>query len=127
MRPFTIVRSRFVIGVESDQTAASESQIGAFGMAVVSDEAVAVGVTAVPTPVTQMASDYWFVHQIFMSSCIVKDATGIDFDVMKNYEIDSKAMRKVDIGQDLVLVAELSAAGAGFAFTVGGRMLVKVN
>ena len=60
LRPFTIVRSRFEVGIISDQTAATEDQLGAIGMAVVSDQAVAVGVTAVPTPITDMGSDLWF-------------------------------------------------------------------
>ena len=47
---------------------------------------------------------------------------------MHQYEIDSKAMRKVDIGQDLVIVGELATGqSAGFTMTTGGRMLVKVN
>ena len=46
---------------------------------------------------------------------------------LSQYEVDSKAMRKVDIGQDLVIVGEASGASQGFIMNVGGRMLVKVN
>ena len=46
--------------VESDQSAATELFIGNLGLAVVSDQATAVGVTAVPTPATDRGSDLWF-------------------------------------------------------------------
>ena len=95
MRPFTIVRLRFEIMIRSDQAAQAEVQIGAFGLAVVSDEAVAVGVSAVPTPVAQDASDYWFVHQYYMSNST--NLTDLVVPASK-FTIDSKAMRKVDIG-----------------------------
>ena len=127
LRPFTIVRSRFLLSVISDQIVASENYGGALGMAVVSDQAVAVGVTAVPTPITDMGSDLWFLHQLFFASVHIEEATGNgSFLRSTNIEIDSKAMRKVDIGQDLVIVGEL-ALSSGFKLTVGGRMLVKVN
>ena len=127
LRPFTIIRTRFLVSIETDQLAADEPQVGALGMAIVSDQASAVGVTAVPTPITDMASDFWFVHQLMFSSFVFADATGFDSQGMTNHTIDSKAMRKVDIGQDLVVVGELSAQGQGFTLTLGGRMLVKVN
>ena len=129
LRPFTIVRTRFLVGIVSDQLAASETQVGALGMAVVSDQAVAVGVTAIPTPVTDMASDLWFVHQLLYNEFTFASGVGFNEDGLHQYEIDSKAMRKVDIGQDLVIVGELSGASStgGFNLTVGGRMLVKVN
>ena len=127
LRPFTIVRSRFLISVISDQITASENYGGAVGMAVVSDQAVAVGVTAVPTPITDMGSDLWFLHQLFFASVQIEEASGNGaFLRSTNIEIDSKAMRKVDIGQDLVVVGEL-AQTSGFNLTIGGRMLVKVN
>ena len=125
LRPFTIVRSRFKYMVVSDQAAAIEKQIGALGMAVVSDQAVAVGVTAVPTPITDLGSDLWFLNEIFMA-----DESNLT-DRTKGgtvAAIDSKAMRKVDVGQDLVIVGELSSAtSSGFELFVGGRILVKVN
>ncbi len=46
LRPFTIVRTYLEVAVRSDQAAAIEQQITAVGMAIVSDQAVAVGVTA---------------------------------------------------------------------------------
>jgi len=55
------------------------------------------------------------------------DSTGFIDGGLQQYEVDSKAMRKVDIGQDLVIVGELAGPSQGFVMTVGGRILVKVN
>ncbi len=126
LRPFTIIRTRWKYLVVSDQAAAVETQAGAIGMAVVSDQAVAVGVTAVPTPITDMGSDLWFLHEVFMGrESNLTDRAQPAF----GGTIDSKAMRKVDIGQDLVVVSELSAnvSSGGYVLSQGGRMLVKVN
>ncbi len=110
--------------MKSDQAAAVENQVAGFGFAVVSDQAVAVGVTAVPTPITEMGSDLWFLHQIIMGdeSKLTDRTTSAT-----RMSVDSKAMRKVDIGQDLVGVAEHSGVGGGLIFFAAGRMLVKNN
>ena len=95
-------------------------------MAVVSDQATAAGVTAVPTPVTDPGSDLWMVHRFWYgdeSSLIDKVKPAL------KVSIDSKAMRKVDQGQDLVIVSEIStaASGSGAVLVSAGRFLVKVN
>ena len=98
-------------------------------MAVVSDQAEAIGVTAVPTPITDMASDLWFVHQLLYNEFTFADATGFEDRGQEQYVIDSKAMRKVEDGEDVVVVGE-SASGAGtggFVMAVGGRVLVKLH
>ena len=120
--PFTIVRSHFMIHVQSDQAAAVEEFFGAVGIAVVSTEAVAVGVTAVPTPITEMGSALWFVHQMYGGAQrTAADKSGVLIS------IDSKAMRKVEAGQDIVVVGELDNQGAGHILGIGGRMLIKNN
>ena len=43
----------------------------------VSDQAVAVGVSAIPTPVTELSSDLWFVHQWIMNSVGAGDVNNI--------------------------------------------------
>jgi len=126
LRPFTIVRSHVELYIGSDQTANTESQIGAFGMAIVSDQAVAIGVTAVPTPDTDAGSDLWFAHQYMHNRIAVSSAASV-FQTGTKYTVDSRAMRKVEDGQDLIVVGELSAAGQGFVLHSAGRFLVKTN
>ena len=124
LRPFTVVRSHFELALRSDQAGAVETQAIGFGIAVVSDEASAVGAAAVPTPVTQAASGLWFVHQfVFSDESSLTDRTRGS----TKRSIDSKAMRKVEVGQDIVVVGELGAIGGGAVLSIAGRMLVKNN
>jgi len=127
LRPFTIVRTRFVWHMFSDQGAANESQQMAAGIAVVSDEATAVGVTAVPTPMSSLGSDLWFVHEILLDRFQLVTAAGFTSPTGRFTTIDSKAMRKVDVGQDVVVVLQNGATSEGTSSVIGGRMLVKVN
>ncbi len=124
LRPFTVVRTHLEVMMISDQAAAVEFQAGAIGLSVVSDQASAAGVSSVPTPVTDIGSDLWFVHQVLYS-----DESNLT-DRTRNasrYSIDSKAMRRVDGDQDIVIVGELSATGSGFVLFTAGRMLIKTN
>jgi len=126
LRPFTIVRTRGIIAVESDQAATTEDYTGIYGECVVSEQAVAIGVTAVPTPVTDNASELWHVMQAFYGK--FHDATTVGFTVQEWYnEFDSRAMRKVEDGQDLIGVGESSAVSSGFTLTVFSRVLVKLH
>ncbi len=125
LRPFTIVRTYIDLIVRSDQSAAVEFQGGAIGVAVVSDEAVAVGVSAVPTPITQMGSDLWMLHGNFLAGH--SDLTDRSNPVGV-FHYDSKAMRKVEEGQDVAVIAELSTTlSSGFIIGALGRMLIKTN
>jgi len=125
-RPFTIIRTHLTVHMASDQIIADEIQAMAVGMCVVSDQATAIGVTAVPTPDTDRASDLWYLHQDLMSD--FSFATGVGFDAQGGsvVHIDSKAMRKVNDDQDVLLVAELSSGISNGLFArFAGRFLVK--
>ena len=125
-RPFTIVRTHLLAYLETDQLAASEFQVGALGMAVVSDQAAAAGVGSIPTPVTDDDSDLWFVHKWLMNSFAFGSAIGFQSQAGKVYEIDSKAMRKVNDGEDVVLVGEGEfTQGSGLIMMIVGRVLIK--
>jgi len=125
-RPFTVIRTHWEVMLRSDQAAAIEVQSAAVGCAVVSDQAVAVGVTAVPTPVTDSGSDLWYVHKfIFGDESNLTDRTRS----ATRLSIDSKAMRKVNEDQDIVTVVESGAAtvGAGSIISLAGRFLIKLH
>jgi len=92
--PSTIIRTRGFFSIRSDQAAASELQIGAIGLGLVNEVARALGITALPGPLTDALWDGWFFHQFFSQSFIVADATGIadNAGAGSGYTIDSKAV-----------------------------------
>ena len=124
--PFTVVRSRFAVHIRSDQVAAAETQQLGVGLAVVSVQASAVGITAVPTPITDLSSDMFFWIDLLFDDNVV-DSSPLTRTKGAYFQVDSKAMRKVGVGQDIVLVMEGAAQNDGLVATVGGRMLVKLH
>jgi len=127
LRPFTIIRTHMFYSIRSDQEVQTENQFAAAGAAVVSDQAVAVGVTAVPTPFTDAGSDLWFLHQRLANSVGILTAVGISGQVASHYEVDSKAMRRVEDGSDIVFVVEFDSVGDPSIVVSMGRMLIKTN
>ncbi len=124
-RPFTVIRTRLVVGWESDQVAATESPMGGFGIQVVTSAAITAGIGSVPTPISEIDADY-FVYQSLISHIEFGSAVGFQKQAFRQYEIDSKAMRKVGPDQDMAItVEETNSFGAVIA--VMGRMLIKLH
>ncbi len=122
-RPFTIVRVRGFWHVRSDQIVANEPFGGSLGWAVVSDQSVAIGVTAVPTPETDRDSDLWHVFEIVYGTAgsTGENALGI------HGTFDSKAMRRVDVGQDSIVCLETPSTSSSGIFHMSARFLIKAN
>ena len=127
LRPFTVVRTRGIMHLRSDQSAASENYIASLGFAVVSEQAADIGITAVPTPETDRGSDLWFVFESLAGRFeVTTDIGRVEQGIWR--DVDSRAMRKVEDGQDLVQVVENSAlSAAGSTMTTGFRQLVKLH
>ena len=124
--PFTIVRVRGVFGIRSDQESAAEAYSGSLGQAVVTTQASAIGVTAVPTPETDRESDEFFVYESLAGN--QGFITGVGFQEMGRWSTyDSKAMRKVQDGQDVISVIETSSISNGAIFHLSFRMLLKLH
>jgi len=116
----TIRRLRGSFSIISDQSAASETQNGAIGACVVGDLAVAAGVASIKDPVTDVEDDTWLWYQSFN----LKNEVG-EFGRMQ-FEIDSKAMRKVEIGNSLVFVVGNAQLAFGFQVALSVRVLSSV-
>ncbi len=126
LRPFTVVRTRGSMMLASDQTSAIETYAASFGFCVVSDQASAIGVTAVPTPATDRGSDLWFVYESMAGR--LQLATNVGFETAgRELQFDSKAMRKVEDGSDVVVVQETEAISNGVVLITSARMLVKLH
>jgi len=126
LRPFTIVRSRGWLSISTDQAIASEDFAGALAFAVVSDQALAIGVTAVPTPVADIDSDLWFVYEKIGGRVTAVTSTGISGSLVTK-PFDSRAMRKVEDGQDVAILEESETGFDGAVMQKGGRMLIKLH
>ncbi len=122
LRPFTVIRTIGSLWTSSDQSAASEINLGAFGMAVADDRAIAVGVTAVPRPYTDMADSDWFQWGGFCNKVTFKSAVGFDEGVFYEYRYDQRGQRKVTIGNDIAFVIE-NISGVGMKYVWTGRLL----
>jgi len=128
LRPFTIVRTRGLLTLTSDQTANSENQWIQYGHIVVTEQAVTAGVASIPTPITEASSD-WHVFVPLATRWTVVSAIGVESKSTENMQYDSKAMRKVDLGEDLALLVEAAATGVseGVQFRDFARILVKLH
>jgi len=123
----TLIRTRGLFSYASDQEVANETQAGAFGIGVVSEQAATVGITAVPHPFTDAAWGGWLYHTYFASRFRFVSAVGVSFaDGVTTQVIDSKAMRKIGENERLVVVVE-NIASAGMVFWNSERFLTKVH
>jgi len=124
--PATIVRTRGLLWVRTDQFAATEQPFGALGMAVVSEQARVAGVASLPSPITEEQSDLWFVHQFWATGILFGSATsGIRAGDV--YEFDSRAQRKVEDGSAVVVMIENAQATDGMTGMLKFRMLFKLH
>ena len=126
LRPFTVVRTLMQLFVQSDQKAADEFYHTAIGMAVVSDQALAIGITAVPTPISDVDSDLFFLYGQVRGEINIVSASGA-LETGHTANIDSRAMRKVEDGSDIAIAIENGSQSSGTNVAKGGRMLVKLH
>ncbi len=127
LSPFTIVRTYVDWFLKSDQTGALELFQAAFGIAVVSDQSAAIGISAIPTPFTDLDSDLWLMHEIMAGGFTFVSGTGFNPVGGVHRSLDSKAMRKVEDGQDVAFTLENSGVGLGTTSLTAGRMLLKLH
>ena len=124
LRSFTIIRTRGVFLVTSDQSAASETLSGVLAASVVSEISTAAA-ASVPMPIDEPSYPYWlfepYVHEIAFSSSV-----GVETPVGTYTRFDSKAMRKVGLEQDIAVVAQ-SGTPELQIITLEGRVLVKLH
>ena len=108
----TVRRTRGLIMVKSDQSAAEEQQFGAVGFVVVNDLAIAAGAAAIPGPFSEQDDDGWYVWQPLFSS-FESGETSAQF-----YPFDSKAMRRVEEGFSVAVMVENASATTGLEVAI---------
>jgi len=123
----TVVRTRGIFDITLE-TAASVGlgYFGAIGIGVVTSAAFAIGVTAVPTPITEQSWDGWLYHSFFSVHRGLDAGAGASQSM--RLEVDSKAMRKLNVNETVMVVleaVEIPTATAEVFFD--SRMLVKLS
>ena len=113
----TILRTRGLMGVLSDQSLAPEDQVGAWGIVRVTDIALAAGAAFISGPITERNDDGWLIWQPFMAS---RNATTLE---MTTFPFDSKAMRIIEEGFALAVMVENASPDFGFDFALAASLL----
>ena len=120
-----MVRDRGMVTIKPGSFAADLDIVGAIGVGVVSDEALGVGITAIPTPYSDADWSGWLVWESFAIHLEVLDATGFDVGAALRINVDSKGMRKLGATESLVLVAESQVGAFDVSDTL--RQLFKLS
>ena len=121
----TIRRSRGMLMIASDQSAAVEQQLGALGLVVVSDLALAAGAASIPGPVTDSSDDGWFVWQPFLAN-----QAGASIQPSQSravFDFDSKAMRRIEEGFGVAVMVENASALHGLNFWCAFSVLTSIS
>ena len=129
-REVTLVRTRGQAHIVMDAwDSVGAGFRGALGIAMATPEAIAVGITAVKTPLADVDWDGWLWHSMFDVRAITaaeSEATNAT-SVHQRIEIDSKAMRK--ISDEMVLFGAVEVVEAGISSVdiwANTRCLVKL-
>ena len=124
--PFTVVRVRGAITVESDQTVVTENYGGVLAFVHTSQRATAAGIGSIDNPLGNANSSNFFLWEPFFSQTVLQ-ATNIAGSPGKVFfPVDSKAMRKCVVDDDIALAVEtlpLNGCNVGFI----GRFLIKLH
>ena len=88
---------------------------------------MAVGISAVPTPVDQDSSS-WIHFDGAAQQFLLGTAVGLVPNMIPHrYVIDSKSMRKVEEGQDLIEVIQMGASSQGVQVITYTKALIKLH
>ena len=127
----TLVRIRGMVHVHLlTASAVGDGFIGAVGLGIVTSEAFAIGVTAIPSPLGENDWDGWMWHSFFdvraITATIADGANAMAID--QHIELDSKAMRKFSSNQVLAGVVGVSESGAAtMELNAQCRILLKIG
>ncbi len=119
----TVLRVRGEIMIIGTPDAATDSDVVGLGLVVVRSEAATAGGTSLPGPIGQVSSDSWLWHQF-----VPLDAMGATTEALARtggtafhrVTVDSKAMRKLPQGSDLILVGETLTGEFVSVLALGG-------
>ncbi len=123
----TLVRLRgHLVANVASATAAGDGVVGAFGIALVTSDAFAVGVSAVPDPLTE--AEFQWLYYTKVSWRVPAPSADIRDGYDRTIVIDNKAMRKWRDGMTMVGILETVLIGtADVRVDFDTRLLVKLS
>ena len=124
---FTLIRIRgyFQIFLTS-ATAVLDGFSGALGIGIVTAEAFAIGITAMPDPVADADWDGWLFHHFFDVRSARATFDAGDLSAAQRLVVDSKAMRVLREGDTVFMAIETTEGGTAAGTSVfDSRMLLK--
>ena len=115
--PVTLVRTRGIVSARLSAFAGSPSIMRlVFGLIVINSDAAAVGVTAIPGPLTDSEND-WIVWTPL--TLLTAGAAEAGVDHFDRQLIDSRGMRKLKFGDVITAVIEVESDVAGNTVDIG--------
>ncbi len=120
----TITRVRGLVSITPASGAADVEINGAWGFAVVSDQAFAAGAASIPGPYDEAGWDGWFAWGAFSMKLDVTSDIGRLSPFGKSWEIDSRGQRKVSDNETIVVMVESNLGAVEIAIV--HRMLLKL-
>ena len=128
----TIVRIRGNAQVFlSGATSAIDGFHCALGLGICTNDAFAIGVTAVPDPIESADWDGWMYHRFFdIHSSLggLTEGEAMYGSTVFQWEVDTKAMRKFQENMTLFAIVEVTETGvANFNMFFDSRVLIKLT
>ena len=114
----TLARLRGRVRVFMDTWAAGNNGLtGAFGIGIVREEAVVAGIASVPTPIADSDWDGWIYWTPYSVRSIDAAAASVGggFPFGVDYEVDTRAMRKLRLGDTIYASVESVISGTPVA------------
>ncbi len=132
----TLVRTRGqVLAYLTAANSIGSGFYGAMGIALANTEAFLSGVASLLGPWSDANSDGWLWHQFFRltSGAVIDGSNAADADIVNSVcaafrlDLDSKAMRKMEVGQTMYGIIEVTEVGtAEMTFSAQTRQLAKL-
>jgi len=125
----TLVRLRGLLTATlAGVTAGGDGFIGAFAIGVAEADAFAIGVTALPSPMTDYEEDWlwWMPIQLYAGAgSTLTNAFGNN---ARSFEVDTRSQRKLRVGDVVYGILEVTefAGASTMTFAFDSRMLVKL-
>ena len=123
----TVLRLVGGLHIISDQLSANEGQYGALGVIKITDVAFAVGISAIPDPISDVEDDGWMLYVPFVNDFAFNSGVGFDGNAGNWFPFDSKSKRTIEDGNRLAVVIANASSTLGLSFALYMRTLVMVR